>query len=440
MSNFLISYAQNFEDIVLWRALKHIKNGFYVDVGANDPLIDSVTQLFYEHGWSGINIEPSPYYFARLLNFRPKDINLRIGAGDATSKITFFDIYETGLSTFDPKIADVHRNLEKKITEIDIEIDTLDNILNVYQPANIHFLKIDVEGFEKKVIQGLTLKKIRPWILVIESITANSAIQIFDPWESLVLSADYDFVYFDGINRFYLAREHSDLIHAFNCPPNPLDNFHLCQKHHLYHPLDHHNQLVSIHVNQQSYISAIELNAKDREAHLKEVEAWAEASQLWGLALESQVYEISSELKFTKTELENLKVTIHNIHNSTSWRITKYLRTTTDSIRKFVYYPKKIIKKILRPFKPLIKRCLKRVLIIVREYPALYRLIKKCCPNFLITQAKKLFPQPAEVLPFTENPLVTEIIQSKSGINLSNLELSIYEKIALTKQNWDTGK
>ena len=53
-----ISYAQNFEDVILWRAFKNLQNGFYVDVGANDPINDSVTQAFYEKGWRGINIEP----------------------------------------------------------------------------------------------------------------------------------------------------------------------------------------------------------------------------------------------------------------------------------------------------------------------------------------------------------------------------------------------
>ena len=53
-----ISYAQNFEDIRLWRALKFFENGFYIDVGANDPTHDSVTKAFYDRGWSGINVEP----------------------------------------------------------------------------------------------------------------------------------------------------------------------------------------------------------------------------------------------------------------------------------------------------------------------------------------------------------------------------------------------
>ena len=73
-----ISYAQNYEDVMLWRALKHIDKGFYVDVGANDPIIDSVTAAFYERGWRGINIEPMRSYHEHLCAARPLDINFRL--------------------------------------------------------------------------------------------------------------------------------------------------------------------------------------------------------------------------------------------------------------------------------------------------------------------------------------------------------------------------
>jgi hypothetical protein len=55
----MISYAQNFKDVMLWRALKHVKNGFYVDVGAGVPAKHSVTNWFYDQGCSGVNIKPN---------------------------------------------------------------------------------------------------------------------------------------------------------------------------------------------------------------------------------------------------------------------------------------------------------------------------------------------------------------------------------------------
>ena len=52
------SYAQEYEDLALYLALRDIKKIFYIDVGANDPTYLSVTKFFYLGGGNGINIEP----------------------------------------------------------------------------------------------------------------------------------------------------------------------------------------------------------------------------------------------------------------------------------------------------------------------------------------------------------------------------------------------
>jgi len=54
-----LSHAQNFEDLMLWRALSGVLRGFYIDVGAGDPDSHTVTRAFYERGWAGVNIERS---------------------------------------------------------------------------------------------------------------------------------------------------------------------------------------------------------------------------------------------------------------------------------------------------------------------------------------------------------------------------------------------
>src|SRR4051794_12375444 len=69
----MTSYAQNFEDVIIRRALQDIEGGFYVDIGAFDGSLDSVTRWFYDHGWRGINIEPNPQLFANLQRDRPED-------------------------------------------------------------------------------------------------------------------------------------------------------------------------------------------------------------------------------------------------------------------------------------------------------------------------------------------------------------------------------
>jgi hypothetical protein len=69
----ITSYAQNFEDVMLWRALGHIENGFYIDVGAQDPIVDSVSLAFYEHGWRGIHVEPTHRYATLLRQHRVEE-------------------------------------------------------------------------------------------------------------------------------------------------------------------------------------------------------------------------------------------------------------------------------------------------------------------------------------------------------------------------------
>jgi hypothetical protein len=102
------SYAQNYEDVMLARAFKGIEKGFYIDVGAQDPVQDSVTKAFYEQGWRGINIEPVMHWFDRLCADRPHDINLQLAVSDHPGMLHLFEVMDSGLSTTDPEVAAHH--------------------------------------------------------------------------------------------------------------------------------------------------------------------------------------------------------------------------------------------------------------------------------------------------------------------------------------------
>ena len=68
-----VSYAQNFEDVLLWRLLHDVERGQYLDIGAQDPVFDSVSLAFYNAGWRGLHVEPTPAYAARGREARPDD-------------------------------------------------------------------------------------------------------------------------------------------------------------------------------------------------------------------------------------------------------------------------------------------------------------------------------------------------------------------------------
>ncbi len=206
-----ISYSQMQEDAVLFQALGHIWCGFYIDVGAQDPVVDSVTKAFYKHGWHGINIEPVEHWFKKILEDRPYDINMNVAVGSRQGTLQLFEVADTGLSTANAEFAKRHMDQGFHVREVTVEMTTLNDICASEGVTEIQFLKIDVEGFEKEVLKGIDLTKIRPWIILIEATEPLSYVETWQDWESMLLSANYSFVKTDGLNRFYISSEQEDL-------------------------------------------------------------------------------------------------------------------------------------------------------------------------------------------------------------------------------------
>jgi FkbM family methyltransferase len=221
-----LSYAQNFEDVMLWRALGSIRRGFYIDVGAQHPDIDSVTRAFYDRGWSGINVEPVAAAAARLAAARPRDITLPVALGEAAGEADFFVVAGSGLSTLEPAALPAIAAAGFRADPTRVRVTTLAEICRAHAPDDIHFLKIDVEGGELAVLRGADFRLYRPWIVVVEATAPMSRTETSAAWEPILREAGYVCVYFDGLNRFYLAEERrEELADAFRLPPNVFDDF-----------------------------------------------------------------------------------------------------------------------------------------------------------------------------------------------------------------------
>ena len=214
LSNF-VSYSQNFEDFILFYLFYDINRGFYIDIGANDPNLISVTKAFYERGWNGINIEPLPDKFFLLQKFRPRDINLNIGAGKEEKIATLLvdGIYGEMSSLLYNKT-----KIENNQKFITIKIDTMENICKKYVPegVKIEFCKIDVENSEKDVLLGFNFINCRPKIICIESLNDGlTHLPKYIEWEEILIKNDYNFAYNYESNRFYYDNKVKGLKNKF---------------------------------------------------------------------------------------------------------------------------------------------------------------------------------------------------------------------------------
>lgn len=165
--NYLVSYAQNREDIFLKALFKETDQGFYIDVGSGHPFHHSVTKLLYRSGWHGINID----YDKKLL------------------ALTNFDRLRD--TQVDAKVGNTHSSSTMPTTSLK-EVCTKNNV------DTINLLKIDVDGAELNVISSNDWNRFRPQVVCVD-VRQNSM-----DCRSTLTTLGYDRSYSDGLNDYYI--------------------------------------------------------------------------------------------------------------------------------------------------------------------------------------------------------------------------------------------
>jgi FkbM family methyltransferase len=334
----LVSYAQNFEDVMLWRALKDVSAGCYIDVGAQHPVVDSVSRFFYEQGWRGVHIEPVPEYAALLREDRPDETVLEIALGASNAQLTLNVIPGTGLSTGVAAYAESHAGRQGlQSRAIQAPCTTLASALSFMAGREIHWLKIDVEGMEEDVLQGWDSQALRPWIILVEATVPISQEASHATWEPLLEQANYRFVYFDGLNRFYVAAEHARLSASFLAPPNVFDGFELsgqasaawCKG----------VQARACELGSLAARSHEELQVKTRQIDLLEAElAQVRRELVTAKSIHARETEkLQVALKQSQQESDQISAQLQSVYESRLWRMT-------GLIRKPVHVGKTIVK------------------------------------------------------------------------------------------------
>ncbi|MCP1575833.1 FkbM family methyltransferase [Herbaspirillum rubrisubalbicans] len=307
-----ISYAQNFEDIMLKRVLNDVEKGFYIDVGAAWPDEDSVTKAFYDAGWSGINIEPNPVFHSMLEQQRVRDVNLRIAIGDHADEIEMYFIAGTGLSSGDASVAEMHARSGYQSERQLVKMDTLASVWATHVPPGqeVHFLKVDVEGLELQVLRGHDWKTKRPWIVLVEATLPMSRAEAHEGWEPVLLEGGYQFAYADGLNRFYVASERASLCEGFKYPPNVFDRFtRIAEK-------------------------VAEDEARALKAQVERLDTKNQRSAARIQRLEVRVQQAESRAQQAQADVVRLSYELQVVYASSSWKVTQPFRWATTLLRR----------------------------------------------------------------------------------------------------------
>lgn len=236
-----VSYAQNFEDVVLWPALKHAQNDFYIDIGAQHPVVNFISKAFYEN--------------------------------------------------------------------------------------------VDVEGLEEKGLRGWDSKILCLWIMVIDAIDPHLSENDYESWGFILKAADYQFVYFDGFNHFYVAKAHYELAETFSAPSDAFDDVELnglasselcCE------PVALHQVSKKMVAAQAEKLTTELLNAT--KEHITQLQPHAQALQSDSDAANSKINELNPS-PYKRTIADRLDQAQQSIYVRKFWRITWSLRRLMRTTR-----------------------------------------------------------------------------------------------------------
>ena len=211
-----LSYAQNLEDYYLAQAFAGQASGFYIDVGAGHPVADNVSCWFYLAGWRGLVIEPQAELAALYAHVRRRDIAVAALVGRTSGLADFYHVKRLhGFSTTIAAHAQSARGFGADHDAVRMPMLTLAELCEKHAPPAIDFLKIDVEGAEGDVLAGNDWARFRPRVILLEALRPGDMAENFAEWEPFLLAQNYAFVLFDGLNRYYVAREDAALLARF---------------------------------------------------------------------------------------------------------------------------------------------------------------------------------------------------------------------------------
>jgi len=190
-------YEISEEENLIWEYFNCSENGYFVEVGANDPKNLSQTYYLEKKGWGGLLIEPQPGLCKKLNNARnAKVLPVACGAPEDKGKAELFIAGEFSGLKKHQVFTDINYT-----DSIIVSVTTLNDILEEEGNPAIDLLSIDVEGYELNVLKGLNLKKHRSKLIFLEYHVISLALHKY------LVSNQYKLIRRTGVNNWYIPKD-----------------------------------------------------------------------------------------------------------------------------------------------------------------------------------------------------------------------------------------
>jgi len=202
--NARLSYAQSGEDMILDTIFCNVKNGFYIDIGANNPWVQSNTCFFYKKGWRGINIDALPGTKLIFDKYRSRDINIEAAIDNKERDLQYFMFHSSFYNTFNEAKVEKIKQYSPLRGIKNIKTVPLSMLLQELDIPDIDFLSCDVEGMDINVLSSNDWEKWRPKIIITEYF--HDGIDKIKQNEVYRLLTGHKYIYYcnSATNAFYI--------------------------------------------------------------------------------------------------------------------------------------------------------------------------------------------------------------------------------------------
>lgn len=206
-------YSQCGQDMFINLLFGNKKEGFFLDIGGNDPVKINNTYYFEKNGWNGLAFEPLEKYQVKWKEERTTPC-LSIALGDTEKDVVFREmdkdylsgIKDDGYDEIKRKVSDGQVNI---VNETIVKQRMLKDVLAERNIKEVDFVSLDVEGAELNVLQGIDFQQVTIKCFAIENVGDMKTIYkirkyLYDKGYWIIARLTHDDVF---VNRKYFYQK-----------------------------------------------------------------------------------------------------------------------------------------------------------------------------------------------------------------------------------------